>query len=152
MKFTKPTKVSEIKRNWHLIDVKDKILGRVATQIATFLIGKSKPYFVPYLDCGDYVVVINAALISVTGKKEKQKVYMRYSGYPGGLKKKSFAQVLREDPTRIIREAVSGMLPKNKARASMLRRLYIFADEEHPYQDKIKVQKSKVKDTLGMAG
>lgn len=143
MKTTSPTKLSDIKRNWHIIDVKDKILGRVATQIAEVLIWKTKPYFVPYLDCGDFVVVTNAVNVQVTGKKNSQKIYMQYSGYPWGLKRKTYQQVLQENPTRIIKEAVSGMLPNNKLRDSMLKRLYIFAYDKHPYEDKLKIQNAK---------
>lgn len=140
MKMTNSTREKDIKRNWHLIDVKDKILGRMATVIADLLIGKTKPYWVPYLDCGDYVVVVNVKHVAISGKKSSQKIYMRYSGFPGGEKRKTYQQVLSEDPNRIIQEAVSGMLPKNKLRASMLRRLYVFADDKHPYQDKFKIQ------------
>lgn len=133
---TKPTKIKDIKRFWHFFDAKDKILGRISTEIAVLLMGKKKPYFVQHLDCGDYVVVVNVSKITVSGKKREKKIYMRYSGYPGGLKRKNFNQVLKEDPVRIIREAVSGMLPQNKLRASMLKRLYVFADEKHPYEGK----------------
>lgn len=136
--MTDSTKIKDIRRDWHIVDVEDKILGRIATSIAQLLMGKSKPYFVSYMDCGDYVVIVNAAKIAVTGKKSKQKIYMRFSGYPSGLKKKTYAQVLEEDPTRIIREAVSGMLPQNKLRDSMLKRLYVYTDENHPYKHKIK--------------
>lgn len=136
--FTQPTKLKDIKREWHLIDVDGKVLGRIATSISTLLIGKTKPYFTAHLDCGDYVVVVNAAKVTVTGKKADQKMYQRYSGYPAGLKSKSFAQVQKENPVRIIFEAVSGMLPQNKLRASMLKRLYVYADENHPYKDKLK--------------
>jgi len=138
VQMTQPTKLKDIKRDWHLIDVDGKVLGRIASDISQLLMGKGKPYFVSHLDCGDHVVVVNAAKVKVTGKKSKQKMYARYSGYPGGLKVKSFAQVQREDPIRIIKEAVSGMLPQNKLRVSMLKRLYIFADENHPYSDKLK--------------
>ncbi len=138
MKLTQPTSIKDIKRDWHFFDVGGKTLGRAATVIAQKLIGKDKPYFVLHLDCGDYAVVVNAAKVSVSGKKSKQKEYQHFSGYPGGLKRKTFAEVLGKDPTRIIREAVSGMLPKNKLRALMLKRLYIYSDEKHPYQDKIK--------------
>lgn len=141
MKTTKPTKLNDIKREWHLVDVKGKILGRIASEIAKLLMGKNKPYFVSHLDCGDHVVIVNSSKVAVSGNKGKQKMYMRYSGYAGGLKAKSFDQVQKEDPNRIIIEAVSGMLPQNKLRASMLKRLYIFADEEHPYGEKIKNQK-----------
>jgi len=138
MKLTNPTKEKDIKRKWHLVDIKRKILGREATKIARLLIGKSKPYFVSHIDCGDYVVVINASEVIVSGKKATQKIYQKYSGYPGGLKTKSFNEVLKTNPKRIIKEAVSGMLPKNKLRASMLKRLYIFSDDNHPYKDKFK--------------
>lgn len=136
MDITKATKLSEIKRKWHLIDVEGKILGRICTEIAQLLTGKSKPYYVSNLDCGDYVVVINAAKVEVTGKKRDQKQYMKFSGYPSGLKRKLFKQVLIENPARIIEEAVSGMLAKNKLRAQKLKRLYIFAGSEHQYKSK----------------
>lgn len=135
-KFTQATKAKEIKRDWHLIDLKEKVLGRTATTIASLLMGKTKPYLVSSLDCGDYVVVINTKYVKLTGKKPSQKIYMRYSGYPGGDKRKTFENVLKEDPKRIIFQAVSGMLPKNRLRDSMLKRLYVFFDEKHPYQDK----------------
>lgn len=134
----KPTRQKDIKREWHLIDAQEQILGRLTTKIAGLLMGKNKPYFVRYLDCGDYVVVVNAKDIQVTGKKEKQKKYYRYSGYPGGLKIKTFAQLREENPTRIIYEAVRGMLPQNKLRDRMITRLYVFADDKYPYQDKFK--------------
>lgn len=136
MKSTKPTKAKDIKREWHLVDVKEKILGRLATKVARLLIGKAKPYFVPYLDCGDFVVVINAKKVRVTGKKEEQKIYTRYSGYPGGLKKTVLKELREKSPEEIIRRAVSGMLPKNKLRKKRLKRLYIFADDKHPYNKK----------------
>lgn len=140
MKMTLPTKASDIKREWHLVDVKGKILGRTATGIAQLLIGKNKPYFVRHLDCGDYVVVVGAKDVSVSGKKESEKTYTRYSGYPGGLRKKTLAELRSQKPEEIIRHAVSGMLPKNKLRASMLKRLYIFEGEEHKFEDKFKNQ------------
>ncbi|MBI4091996.1 MAG: 50S ribosomal protein L13, partial [Candidatus Levybacteria bacterium] len=131
--MTLPTKASEIKREWHLIDVKGRILGRTATEIAKFLMGKGKPYFTKNLDCGDYVVVINAQDVAVSGKKETDKVYTRYSGYPGGLRKITVKELRQRKPEEIIRHAVSGMLPKNKLRAPMLKRLYVFSGAEHPY-------------------
>lgn len=135
---TRPTKVAEIKRDWHIIDVKGKILGRISTQIAQLLMGKNKPYFVKNLDCGDYVVVINAKEISTTGKKEKDKIYTSYSGYPGGLRKRTLAELRFNKPEEIVRHAVSGMLPKNKLRESLLKRLFVFEGVEHKFQDKIK--------------
>ena len=134
--FTQPTKISEIERVWHLADVKGKILGRTATEIARLLMGKGKPYFAKNLDCGDYVVVINAKEVAVSGKKETDKVYTRYSGYPGGLRKITVKELRQRKPEEIIRHAVSGMLPKNKLRASMLKRLYVYSGEENPYGDK----------------
>lgn len=133
MNTTKATTTKEIKRTWHLIDAKDKTLGRVAVEIAAKLIGKSKPYFVRNLDCGDYVVVINAKQVQVTGHKASEKLYTRYSGFPGGLKKKAFWQVREENPTEIIRRAVMGMLPKNKLRDRMITRLHVRAEDKHEF-------------------
>jgi len=119
-----------------MVDVKGKVLGRVAVDIAHKLMGKSKPYYVRHLDCGDYVVVVNAKYVSVTGKKEKEKFYTRYSGYPGGMKKKPLWEVRREKPTEIIRHAVFGMLPKNTLRHRFMTRLYIYPENEHPFREK----------------
>ncbi len=116
-----------------MVDAKDIVLGRLSTDIALKLMGKYKPYFVRHLDCGDYVVVINAKHVAVTGKKEKKKLYGSYSGFPGGLKKKALWQLRAEKPTEIIHHAVSGMLPKNKLRGRLLTRLYIYPNADHPY-------------------
>lgn len=140
---TKTTKKSEIKRSWHFFDSQDKILGRMSSQIALLLMGKSKPYYTPHLDCGDYVVVTNAVKIKVTGKKSAQKKYYRHSGYPGGFKEITFSQQKAKDPRKIIRHAVSGMLPKNKLRSPRLARLKIFVDEKHPYKDKLEKKDAK---------
>lgn len=137
---TVSTKLSEIKRSWHLFDVDGKILGRIASEIATVLMGKSKPYFVSNLDCGDYVVVINAEKIKVTGKKELQKKYSRYSGYPGGYREETLMDLRKRNPTDIIRFAILGMLPQNKLQDRMLTRLFIFKGQEHTYADKFKVK------------
>jgi len=134
------TKLKDIERRWHLVDLKDKILGREVTKIATLLRGKNKPYFTPSLDCGDHVVVINAQKVRLTGKKEDQKVYRRYSGYPGGLREVSYQRMLEKRPKEVVRHAVRGMLPKNKLRSRMIKRLYVFPGEKHPYEDKLKVQ------------
>ncbi|MBI4062565.1 50S ribosomal protein L13 [Candidatus Gottesmanbacteria bacterium] len=136
--LTKSTKASEIIRSWHVVDVKDKVLGRISTEIAHILMGKRKPYFVKNLDCGDYVVVINAKHVAVTGHKEKEKMYSRYSGYPAGLKQKALWQVRNEKPAEVIRHAVMGMLPKNKLRNRLITRLYVYPEESHPYGNKIK--------------
>ncbi len=142
MKTTKPTKISEIKREWHLIDIKGKILGRIANEIALLLIGKSKPNFTRNLDCGDYVVIINAKEVKATGNKEEQKNYYRHSGYPGGFKQETLRELRARKPEEIIVHAVKGMLPQNKLRDRMLRRLFVFAGEEHKYQDKFKNTKT----------
>jgi large subunit ribosomal protein L13 len=133
---TKSTRASEIVRSWYSFDVSGKTLGRISTEIALALVGKSKPYFVRNLDCGDFVVVTNAAHVVVTGKKEKEKTYGNYSGHPGGLKVKPLWQVRAEKPTELIRRAVLGMLPKNKLRDRLMTRLYIFPEADHPYKDK----------------
>ena len=137
------TKKSEIERKWHLLDAKGQVLGRLASKITSLLLGKNKPYFVKNLDCGDHVVVINAKEVVLTGRKEKQKIYTSYSGYPGGLKKTSVAQLRSIHPERIIERAVLNMLPKNKLRALWLRKLHISAGTEHLYQDKLKATKEK---------
>lgn len=138
MKGSTSTTAKQIERNWHIIDVNDQVLGRSATKIANLLMGKSKSYFVKHLDCGDYVVVINAKLVKTTGKKEEGKVYTRYSGYPGGLRKETLGELRDRRPEEIITRAVSGMLPHNRLRDKMLKRLYVFAGEEHSYAEKFK--------------
>lgn len=138
MKSSTKTKQSEIKREWHLIDLKGQTLGRVSTEIAKLLMGKSKINFVRHLDMGDYVVVINAKEIKVTGKKEDNKKYYRHSGYPGGFKAETVRELRAEKPEEIIRHAVSGMLPQNRLRDKMLKRLKIFAAENHTFADKFK--------------
>lgn len=137
-KATTATKQEEIKRAWHLIDVKDQTLGRVASQIAELLMGKSKPYFVRNLDCGDYVVITNASQVKVTGRKEDQKKYYRHSGYPGGFRVETLKELRGRKPEDIITHAVKGMLPQNRLRDRMLTRLFVFAGEEHKYADKFK--------------
>ena len=139
-KATQSTKQKDITRNWHLIDVKGKVLGRASTEIALLLMGKSKPYFVKNLDCGDYVVVINAKEVALTGKKPVEKMYYRHSGYPGGFKGESFQELNQRKPEDVIIHAVKGMLPQNKLRADMLKRLYVFAGETHSYQEKFKTK------------
>jgi len=134
--LTHSPKQTEIKRAWHLIDANGEILGRLSTKIATLLMGKAKPYFVRHLDCGDYVVVINASQVEVSGKKEKQKKYFRHSGYPGGFKEIPLERMRREHPERIIEHAVSGMLPQNKLHDQMMKRLKVFAEKKHSFEDK----------------
>ena len=135
---TYSTKAADIKREWHVIDASGKVLGRLATQVAGLLMGKHKPIFCRHLDVGDYVVVINAERVRVTGNKEKQKLYYHHSGYPGGLKSITLERVMQTHPTRVIEHAVKGMLPHTRLGASMMKRLRIFAGDEHPYQGQIK--------------
>lgn len=137
MTKTKATKLSNIKRFHHKLDAKGKILGNIAVDVAKKLIGKSKAYFVYNLDCGDYVTVTNAKYVQVTGKKKDQKIYTRYSGYPSGLRKETFAELIERQPEEVIRHAVFGMLPKNKLRNTMIKRLTIYP-EEIPSNESIK--------------
>lgn len=127
----------ELKRKWWLIDAKGKTLGRLASQVATLLMGKHKPTYTPYMDTGDYVVVINAAQVKVTGKKAEEKIYYRHSGYPGGLKSVTFQQLLASHPTRVIEYAVRGMLPHNRLGRAMLKKLRVYPGGEHPYQAQV---------------
>ena len=140
MTQTQPTTEAMIKRDWHLIDVNGQTLGRAATQIARLLMGKQKPYFVKHLDVGDYVVVVNAKHVKVTGKKEEQKVYHRHSGYPGGYRAETLLELRERRPEEIVRRAVAGMLPDNRLQATMLKRLRIYAEEKHDFEGKFKSQ------------
>lgn len=135
MKTYQP-KEKEIKRNWHLIDADGAILGRISTQIAILLTGKNKPTFSKHMDMGDYVVVINAEKVKLTGKKAEQKVYRSHSGYPGGFKEVSFAQMKKEHPERIVQHAVGGMLPDNRLKKERMARLKVVVGGENPYKDK----------------
>lgn len=136
MGYTQPTKADDIERKWHRVDVAGKILGREATKIARLLMGKGKPRFVRHLDMGDYVVVLNAKDVRVTGDKEDKKKYKRYSGYPSGLKEEKLSSLRKKKPEEIVHRAVAGMLPKNKLRKRILRRLYVYSGEDHPYRGK----------------
>ncbi|TAK71939.1 MAG: 50S ribosomal protein L13 [Gammaproteobacteria bacterium] len=118
---------------WYLVDATDKVLGRLASQIAKVLRGKHKPEYTPHADAGDYVIVTNAAQIKVTGNKREEKLYRRHSGYPGGLKEATFAEVHAKDPTRIIEKAIKGMLPKNPLGRAMLSKLKVYPGAEHPH-------------------
>ena len=141
---TYSTKLTDIKRQWHLFDLQGKILGREATKIAELLIGKNKIYYTPHLDCGDYVVVINADKVRLTGSKEQQKKYYRHSGYPGGLKVVSFQEQMAKDSRKVISLAVSRMLPKNKLQKQRMKRLKIFKGKEHSYAEKMKKLEKKI--------
>ena len=127
-------KVEDIEKRWYLVDAEGKVLGRLASKIARILSGKNKPIYTPHLDVGDFVVVINAEKVRVTGGKEKKKIYYHHSGYPGGLKSWTYEKLLKKDPSRIIRKAVQGMLPKNKLGRRMLKKLKVYPGPEHPHQ------------------
>ena len=127
-------KNSEVSRDWVVFDASGKILGRFATKIADKLRGKDKPTFTPHVDGGDFVVVINADKVKVTGNKAEQKKYYKHSLYPGGLKEKSYKEVLENNPERIIENAVKGILPKNKLGKSMIKKLKIYSGSEHPHE------------------
>lgn len=130
-------KTADIDRKWHILDAKGQVLGMFATQVAEKLIGKHKPTFTPHIDNGDYVVVINAKDIEVTGNKRTNKVYYRHSGYPGGLKSKNFDQMQQSFPERIIEMAVKNMLPKNKLQADRFSRLKVYAGPEHKHESQL---------------
>jgi large subunit ribosomal protein L13 len=130
---TYSTKASEIERQWHVIDASGKILGKLATEAAKLLMGKHKPTFSRHLDTGDFVVIINAEKVRFTGKKAEQKLYHSHSGYPGGLKTINLERLMQTHPTRVIEHAVKGMLPHNRLGAKMLKKLKVYAGEEHPH-------------------
>lgn len=125
-------------KSWHQIDAKNKILGRLSTEVANILSGKNKVSYQTNIDHGDYVVVINAKDIVLSGKKETQKTYYHHSGYPGGLKSQTVSQVRSKRPETLIRHAVIGMLPKNKIGRAMIKKLFVFPTSEHPYENKLK--------------
>jgi len=141
---TYSVKVSEIKRDWHVIDATDQVLGRLATRAARLLMGKHKPVFSRNLDVGDYVVVINAEKVRVTGNKAKQKVYYRHSGYPGGLKSITLEKLMQTNPTRVIEHAVKGMLPHTRLGASMMKKLRVYVGDTHPYLAQTKASSTEV--------
>lgn len=127
-------KPAEVKREWFVIDATDKVLGRVATEIAHLLRGKHKPEYTPHVDTGDHIIVINAEKIAVTGNKEEGKIYYRHTGYPGGIKDLNLRELRAKAPTRIIENAVRGMMPKNPLGRAMLKKLHIYAGPEHKHQ------------------
>ncbi|MCH7729945.1 50S ribosomal protein L13 [Patescibacteria group bacterium] len=142
MKTFQP-KAKDIKRQWHLIDIKGAVLGRTASKISTLLMGKNKVNYAPHMDMGDYVVVVNAKDVRVTGKKESQKVYYRHSGYPGGFKEIAFSKLKKKHPEKIIELAVKRMLPTNRLKDKRMSRLKVFADSNNPYKDKFKNPSTK---------
>jgi large subunit ribosomal protein L13 len=122
-----------ISRRWHVIDAQDVVLGKLASKAAMLLMGKNKPSYTPFLDTGDHVIVINADKVRLTGRKEQDKVYRHFTGYPGGLVEKSFRRVREERPIRIVEEAIQGMLPKTKLGKQMYRKLKVYASDRHPH-------------------
>ena len=126
-------KAAEIQRNWLLVDANGETLGRLATQIAHLLRGKHKPTWSPHVDGGDFVIVVNASGVELTGRKAQQKVYYRHSGYPGGLKETPYRIMLAKHPERVIKFAVKGMLPKNRLGRRMLKKLYVYGGPTHPH-------------------
>ena len=130
---TYSAKAADIERQWHVIDASGKTLGRLATRIARLLMGKHKPIFSPNQDTGDFVVVINADKVHVTGNKAEQKLYYRHSGYPGGLKSIPLGKMMQADPTRVVKHAVEGMLPHTRLGSRMKKKLRVYAGETHPH-------------------
>ncbi|HEX5261818.1 MAG TPA: 50S ribosomal protein L13 [Gaiellales bacterium] len=130
---TYSAKPREIEQKWYVVDAEAQTLGRLATRIADVLRGKGKPQYTPHVDTGDFVVVVNAEKIRVTGKKLEQKVYYRHSGYPGGLRERTLAEQLQRRPEEVLRRAVRGMLPKNRLAAVQLGKLKVYAGPEHPH-------------------
>jgi len=123
----------EVERKWYVVDAEGHTLGRLATEIATILRGKNKAQYTPHVDTGDFVVVVNAEKVVVTGKKAEQKVYRRHSGYPGGMKETSYARMMERKPTEVLRKAVHGMMPKTRLARQQLKKLKIYAGPEHPH-------------------
>ena len=126
-------KPAEVERKWYVIDAEDKTLGKIASEVASILRGKKKPIYTPHVDTGDYVIVINAEKVRVTGKKEEQKIYKSHSGYPGGLKETTLRELRAKKPEEIIRHAVKGMMPNGKLGRQMFKKLKVYAGPEHPH-------------------
>ena len=133
MRSTYMQKQQSVERKWYVVDATDKVLGRVAVEIATVLRGKHKPTFTPHVDGGDYVIVINAEKVALTGKKFEDKMYYRHSGYAGGLKTRTANEMLEKQPQKIVEKAIRGMLPKGKLGDDMYRRLYVYVGPNHPH-------------------
>ena len=127
-------KPQEVERKWYILDAEGQTLGRLASEAASILRGKKKPIYTPHVDCGDYVIIINAEKIEVTGKKRKEKIYKRHTGYPGGLKEITFEKLLARKPEEILRHAVKGMLPKGPLGREMAKKLKIYAGPEHKHE------------------
>lgn len=133
-KITQSAREQDIQRDWYVVDAQGQTLGRLATQVATILKGKNKPSYTPHVDCGDYVVVVNAEKVHVTGQKMTQKKYYRHSGYPGGLKEVTLRDQLDKFPNRVVESAVRGMLPHNRLGRQMFKKLKVYAGPNHPHE------------------
>ncbi|GAB6283187.1 MAG: 50S ribosomal protein L13 [Ignavibacterium sp.] len=133
-KLTKFIKSEDAEKKWYLIDAKDQVLGRLASKVARIIRGKEKSEFTPNMDTGDFVIVINADKVKVTGKRDELKEYKHYSGYPGGLKSKSFTELMQKNPEFIIENAVKGMLPKNRLGKKLIKKLKVYSGEQHNHQ------------------
>jgi large subunit ribosomal protein L13 len=131
---TTAVRTQDIEQKWYIMDCSGKTLGRLSVQVANILRGKNKPEYTPNADVGDFVVLVNAKDIKVTGKKTEDKIYYRHSGYPGGIKQISFKDQLDKDPDKIIRDSVKGMLPKNRLNRQIIKKLKVYSDENHPHE------------------
>lgn len=130
-------KLTEIKRKWHVIDADGQTLGRLCSQVSKLLIGKHKAIFSPNIDTGDFVIIVNAAKIKVTGKKAREKIYYRYSGYPGGMREVTFAEMMQKHPERVIEHAIKGMLPHTRLGRAMYKKMKVYAGDKHPHQAQV---------------
>lgn len=139
-------KAKEVERRWHVVDAEGRLLGRLASEVAQLLRGKHRPTFTPHMDNGDFVIIVNAAKIKVTGDKLRQKIYYRHSGYPGGLKETSLARMLETRPERVLQAAVKGMLPHNRLSRRILRHLKVYGGPEHPHEAQVNADRRSRKD------
>ena len=145
MKNTYMKKKEEVSRNWYVIDATDMTLGRLAAKVATILRGKHKPTYTPHIDCGDYVIVVNASKVNLTGNKLDKKIYYNHSGYPGGLRERTARTMIENYPEEMIERAVKGMLPKGRLGRQMYKKLFVYAGSEHPHQAQQPVELKEMK-------
>ncbi len=145
MKNTYMQKKEEVSRNWYVIDATDMTLGRLAAKVATILRGKHKPTYTPHIDCGDYVIVVNASKVNLTGNKLDKKIYYNHSGYPGGLRERTARTMIENYPEEMIERAVKGMLPKGRLGRQMYKKLFVYAGSEHPHQAQQPVELKEMK-------
>jgi large subunit ribosomal protein L13 len=142
---TYSTRAKDVERRWHVIDASGQTLGKLSTQVAKLLMGKHKPSFAPNIDTGDFVIVLNATKVRVTGKKPQQKTYYHHSGYPGGIKAETYEELIATHPTRVIEHAVKGMLPHNRLGRAMFKKLKVYAGDSHPHQAQVAGVKTNTK-------